>query len=121
MALSDVPSRMGWGEAWRMYQILGRDPTSAICAALSGWEYAISREAMATMDLFDLTQAVNSDGKRITRYPRPWPDVNASVIGKTNRSPEEVRAILASRAPGAQPPPKKPRPRDARGRFIAST
>lgn len=114
---------MGWSEAWRLYLILARDPTSAVAAAQAGWDYSLSREGMALMDLYDLMHAANSKhGARIKPYPRPWPDVDKTVLGgkKTRLSQDEVRALLASRAPGAAPS-KKPRARDARGRFVKST
>jgi len=84
----------------RLVVICRSDPSSAIAAALEGWDYPISREALAILDLFDLTVAANSDPKK----PRPAPhsgrpykpdDKTRQRFGDTGgRSRDEVVAIL---------------------------
>lgn len=82
---------MSWGEAWRLTQILVRDPASQVCAAVQGWDSPRSREWFLIADLFDLTHSVNSK-RRPERYPRPG-DV-PKHFGKTNLSNEQVFAVL---------------------------
>lgn len=103
LPLSSIPEDVGWGEAWRLYEILANDPSSAVGAASWGNKYRFSREAMILADLFDLTHLVNapSKGPKPKPYPRPFEfdDPDQNRIGKTDRSPEEVRALLARRGP----------------------
>ena len=67
----DVPGGMSWGEAWRLFLILGGDPSSHVAAALNGWQHPASRESLALFDLFDATVRANFRGKP-RPYPRPW-------------------------------------------------
>lgn len=100
LGLRDVGDRITLAEIARLAVILRRDPSSAVAAALEGWDYPISREALAILDLYDLTMAANSDGKKGTPKPhggRPWPLDNKQERrwGNTGgRSREEVVAIL---------------------------
>jgi hypothetical protein len=82
---------MTWGEAWRLTQILVRDPLSNVFAAIRGWDSPRSREWLLIADLFDLTHAVNSK-KRPGAYPRPG-DI-PKHFGKTDLTNEEVFAVL---------------------------
>lgn len=69
----DVPSEgMGWGEAWRLFLILGGDPSSQVASAVAGWQYPASRDALVLLDLFDLT--ARASFKRPKAYARPWDD-----------------------------------------------
>lgn len=87
-------------EVARLVVILRADPSSAIAAALEGWEFPISREALAIYDLYDLTVIANSDtkkGKPKPRPGRPFPmnDRQERKWGNTGgRTREEVVAIL---------------------------
>jgi hypothetical protein len=74
---------------------LRHDTSSRLQAALAGWDYPATREAIVLMDLFDLQH--NSKSKRkIKPYPRPWPVNQKKIGGKktTRRSPADVRAIM---------------------------
>lgn len=84
---------MPFGEALRLTQLLERDPSSMVCAALNDWDYPVSREALTLMDLFDLTHAANSS-KQPKPYPRPYRDPNSKRRGRTDKSRAEVLAIL---------------------------
>ena len=66
----DPPHTTGWGESWRLYLILGGDPSSQVCAALAGWNHPAGRDVLALADLFDVTARANF--KKPRPYPRPW-------------------------------------------------
>lgn len=117
MGLEEVPSRMGWAEAFRLMLILAKDPSSQVAAAISGWEFPATREALTLADLYDAYGTATF--KKHKRYPRPWADVDKTRLGKTRLSPDKVRELLAARGPSRTPLPPK-RPRDARGRFIST-
>lgn len=101
--LGDVPDRMGWGEAIRVLRILRADPSSMVAAAAEGWSHPISREALALLDLYDLTMAANSSGKGPKPKPhsgRPFDTSGKKTqqYGNTGgRSRAEVVAILNAR------------------------
>lgn len=112
---------MSWGEAWRLYNVLASDPSTAIAAAQEGWDYAVSRDFMATADLYDLTHQIAAGGKTVKPYPRPWRLADKSRFGRTSLPQDKVRALLARRGPQRETPstPTPPaRRRDARGRFL---
>lgn len=99
--LAGVPEQMGWGELLRQVTILRADPSSALAAALAGWDYPISREALAILDLYDLTMAANSDPKKRvaphTGRPFNTSSKRTRQVGKTNgRTREQVVEILNS-------------------------
>ena len=75
LGLRDVGERITLTEVARLATILRRDPSSAIAAALEGWDYPVSREALAIYDLFDVTVLANTDTKGGRPKPhsgRPW-------------------------------------------------
>jgi hypothetical protein len=117
LGVDEMPARMGWAEAWRLVQALVVDPSSHVAAAVNGWDFPTTREALTLADLYDAYASATF--KKPKRYPRPWADKDVKRIGKTSLPQAQVRAILASRAP--QPPsptPPSARRRDARGRFL---
>lgn len=61
---------MSWGEAHRLTRILAGDPSSQVCAALSGMDYPVGREAIVLMDLYDL-QHTSKSKRKPKPYPRP--------------------------------------------------
>jgi len=63
---------MSWGEAWRLFLIVGGDPSSQIAGALAGWQYPSSREDLALSTLVDLMGRAHF--KKPKPYPRPWDD-----------------------------------------------
>lgn len=88
---------MELGEAWRLTQQLNRDPTSAIGAALAGWDYPISHEALLLADLFDLEHTVNAKRRPSPHPIRPFKANTDSVrrIGNVlGRTREQVVSIL---------------------------
>lgn len=95
---------MGWREAVDLADTLRRDPTSWLGAALSGWKYPMSHEAVLLADLFDLEHTVNSK-----RPPKPHPIRPWETSGRTSqrmgdtggRSREQVEAILRRARGGA--------------------
>lgn len=95
-SIKDLGLSVRWDEALLLVQTLMRDPSSWLHAAVAGWEYPISRETVALMDLYDLQHA--SKSKRKPRpIPRPWPDKRQKLGGRarnTRRTSTELRAIL---------------------------
>ena len=92
---------MPWAEADRLVTVILRDTASPLTAELAGWDYPLSREAMALADLFDLTVAAHAGrkAKDVTRYPRPWPapeDPDAKTYGANNThlTQDEIRSAL---------------------------
>lgn len=71
MPLSTIPESMDWGEAWRITQLLVRDPSSWVFTAIAGWQYPLTREGLNALDLYDLQH--RSKAKRKPKpHPRPW-------------------------------------------------
>lgn len=93
---------MEWGEAIRLISLLRRDPTSWVASELEGWDHPISREALILMDLFDLDHKVAAGKKTPKPHPgRPWKNRSVQRLGDVaGRTPDEVRAILASARAG---------------------
>ena len=92
---------MSYGEACRLTFQLSRDPTSAVGAALAGWEFPMSHAALLLADLYDLTHAVNATKKPKPHPLRPFPlDNEKERRGNVGgRSRERIEAILrAARA-----------------------
>lgn len=99
--LDGVPTQMGWGEVVRQVGILRADPSSALASGLAGWDYPISRETLAILDLYDLMMAANSDPKKRPKphTGRPFDMSTKTVkkIGKTDgRTRAEIVEILNS-------------------------
>lgn len=94
IGLSSLPESMDWGEAWRMALVLVADPTSQVCAAVSGWHHSLSWEGIALRDLYDLQHKSKAKNPRnVKSYPRPW---DRKPIGKgTALSADEYQAIRA--------------------------
>lgn len=62
---------MDWGETLRVTLVLAADPSSAVSAAIAGWQRPATYTDLVLMDLFDLQYA--SKSKKTTKpYPRPW-------------------------------------------------
>jgi hypothetical protein len=59
-----IGEEMPWDEAIGHIRTLQADPSSAIFAAVAGWDYPMSREALLLADIFDLDHIVNSDPKK---------------------------------------------------------
>lgn len=82
----------------RLLRVATREPSSVLFAAQHGWAFPVTREWMASADLFDAIQALIKVTAQSTRkpkpYPRPWPDSNAASFGKTDLSPADAREVL---------------------------
>lgn len=92
--------RMSLQEAVSLTRTLIGDLTSHVGAAVQGWQYPLTHEARAAMDLYDLTVMVNTDPKKrsqIEKYPRPWP----KPVGVRSQTPtvsqQAIRKALAAR------------------------
>jgi hypothetical protein len=83
---------MTWGEAFRLTRILTSDPGSAVAASINEWEYALSREAIVTSDLYDL-QHTSKSKRKPTPYPRPWNRPERRAFG-TPTTREHLRAVI---------------------------
>ncbi len=80
--------RMSWGEAWRLAEVLAGDPSSRTCAAINGWDYPMSAEAIVLADLFDLWTTADA-----APYKRPWPPPGSKALGKgTQLTPAEFKS-----------------------------
>lgn len=69
---------MSWGEALRLTTALSTDPASHVAAALIEWDYPVSHEAIALMNLYDLQHHVawaqgGGKGAKPKPHHRPWP------------------------------------------------
>lgn len=93
--------RMSWEEAWSLTNMLTSDPSSRVGAAVQGWSYPLSREAMALADLYDVTLMSNVDKRkrgRVKPYPRPWEtNTDTHRSSKPTVGQETIRAALAAR------------------------
>ena len=89
-------------EAARLAVILLADPSSALSAALQGWDHPISRESLILMDLFDLDHTVAAGGKKVKPHPgRPSEAATTERYGNAaGRTPDEVKAILKAARDG---------------------
>lgn len=102
LGLRDVGDTIALSEMGRLVRILRSDPSSAIAAALEGWDFPISREALIFMDLFDVTVMANSDSKKGKPKPhggRPYKIERANVQkfgDRAGRTDAEVKEILNS-------------------------
>lgn len=100
MPLSAVGAAMTWGEALRLTRVLLTDPAAQLFAAVQGWKFAISREALALLDLYDLTHRANSE-KRPKPHPgRPWAVDKTRRVAKPSIPQDQVRAALAAAGHG---------------------
>lgn len=87
-------------------RVIRADPSSALAAAVEGWDHPVSREAAVLMDLWDLTAAATGT-RRPPRYERPWKaaletERHGNAAGRT---PEEVKALLRERFGDRTPGP----------------
>lgn len=93
-SVDELGEGLSWGEGLRLVKRLATDPASHLGAALAGWDYPASREAIAAWDLFDLTHQIawvqgGKKGPRPKPYPRPWPDRT-----KTRPKPSVPREVV---------------------------
>ncbi|MCS5487371.1 hypothetical protein NY588_09555 [Curtobacterium flaccumfaciens pv. beticola] len=88
----------------RLLRVATRDPSSVLYAAQHGWDFPVTREWIATADLYDavnqLIQVTAQSKRKPKPYPRPWPDSNTARLGKTNLSPADAREVLRKNKEG---------------------
>jgi hypothetical protein len=89
---------MPWAEAVALAQVIHVDPSSMLSAAALGWDYPLTREALISLDTFDLLHAANT-----SKRPKPHPMRPKTQTKRSNRygntggrSVDEVKAILAA-------------------------
>jgi hypothetical protein len=100
LTLTDIGSSVTYLDAVYLVSILMRDPSSWTTAAFSGWNYPVSREWIVASHTFDLHASLNSGkGKKPKPYPNPFPNKDVTRTGKTDKSPEEVKRLLAKMNP----------------------
>lgn len=96
LSLDEIGATVTWREAVLLVSVLVRDPSSWTQTVWSGWSYPVTREWIVSAHTFDLLAAANSrKGSKPKPYPNPFPDQDVTRTGKTDRTPEEVRKILA--------------------------
>ena len=100
--LGAMPDEIDWAEGVQLVEVLTADPSSALAAALQGWDHPISREALLLADLYDLNHTVAAGGKKVTPHPaRPKTDAKPERYGNAaGRTPDEVKAILRAARDG---------------------
>lgn len=109
---------MSWGEARRLTERLAKDTSSEVGAALAGWQYPASRQALAIFDLYDAT--ANAHFKKPKRYPRPW-DPAPKKYGNASLSIDELGSVLNQhRGMTSYKQDARGRLHDSRGRFVAA-
>ena len=94
--MDDIGSSVRYGEAVKLTQSLMRDPTSWLHAAVASWDYPLSREGIAILDLLDLQNARTVPKRNQYKpSPRPWPTSTRTKLGgKKKRTARETLAIL---------------------------
>lgn len=96
VSIDDIGSAVSWREAVFLVAVIMRDPESWIVATKSGWDYPVSREWIVAAHTYDMLAMVNSGkGRKPKPYPNPFPNKESRRVGRTEKSPEEVRRILA--------------------------
>lgn len=77
MSLDDIGLRMSPGEALGHVQVLMKDPTSWLHAAVGGWEHPASHEFFVMADVFDAIAKAHFRNPK--PYPRPTPSSETRV------------------------------------------
>lgn len=84
------PAEVDLDELILLVDVLLRDPTSWIHAAVAGWKHPISYEWTVLVALYDLFAQVHSGKKRPKPYPRPWKDPNVKSRGKARKDARDI-------------------------------
>jgi hypothetical protein len=99
--LSAVGRSTSWGEAIRLTQKLITDPSTQVAAAMNGWDYPVSWDAIVAMNHFDLIHQIawaqgGRKGPKPKPYPRPWPDRRRETLkAGAGVSQEDILKALA--------------------------
>jgi hypothetical protein len=110
LPLTVVGKSMTWGEAGRLTQELAGEPSSRVCAAIGGWDHPTTWEALAVLNLFDLTHQIawaqgGGKGQRPKPHSRPWPTTKTGRHkAKPDASLTQDEIIAALRAAGHTAP-----------------
>lgn len=94
---------MSFGEAFRLTVQLVRDPSSAVGAAVAGWDYPTTHAALILADLFDLHHTVNTKQRPAPHPLRPFSltDQSRRRVGNVGgRTTGQVVTILADARAG---------------------
>jgi hypothetical protein len=73
-----------------LVDVLLRDPTSWLHAAVAGWKHPISYEWTVNVATYDLLAQVHSGKRKPKPYPRPWKDSNTVVKGKARKDARQI-------------------------------
>ncbi len=84
------PSKVDFDELVLLVDVLLRDPTSWLHAAVAGWKHPISYEWTVNVATYDLLAQVHSGKRKPKPYPRPWKDSNTVVKGKARKDARQI-------------------------------
>jgi hypothetical protein len=102
------PSEVDLDELLLIVDVLLRDPTSWLHAAVAKWKHPITHEWSVLVSMWELLAQVNTrKGRKAPRFPKPWPDPNSTSKGKTRR---DARGILKRAKDGELDWQNKPMP-----------
>lgn len=84
------PAKVKFDELVLLVDVLLRDPTSWLHAAVAGWKHPISYEWTVNVATYDLLAQVYSGKRKPKPYPRPWKDPNVKAKGKARKDAREI-------------------------------
>jgi hypothetical protein len=99
MPLSDIGSRIPFGEAIFLVEGLMREPSSHLAMTLRGWEWAAGFDDVALITLAEWYTNAHRDTKAAPdpfRFPRPWPDVDRVDVTAEERAVLERKLLERS-------------------------
>lgn len=108
---------MTFGEAWRLLHMLLADPSSWVTAAVTGWDYPVTRADLTMRELYDL-QHTSKAKRKPAPFPRPWDKQPQRVGAGTSLTIAEFRAIKERLRASTDP---NHQPRNALGQFASKT
>lgn len=100
LPLSVIGDAMTWGEAVRLVRVLRSDPSSALSAAVEGWDYGMTRESLLLLDLFDLEHAKAGVKNPKPHWMRPGKPQDRT-LKRGDRAGRSNTAVLALVRPAA--------------------
>jgi len=100
LGIDSIGNGTSWRESALLVAVLLRDPSSWSTAVYNQWSYPVSREWIVATHTYDLHATVNAGkGRKPKPYPNPFPNKDVTRTGKTDKSPEEVKRLLATLNP----------------------
>lgn len=100
------PATVSFDELYLLVQVLAKDPSSWLQAALHDWKHPASYEWIMLANLYDAYANVNSKNKH-KPVQRPWPSAGETKIGTARR---DARDILTKAKEGQLTWHNKPTP-----------